>query len=137
MENNKRERTQEYTPEIAKEICDEIASNPCGIGILCERNPSWPSKKRIFQWLRDNETFRDDYHKAIQDRIAPLVEDLLDEANKPSSSLAEAQDKRLKNDTVKFLAMKLAPKIYGDVVYWKMASMEERLDKLLEIAHKK
>lgn len=118
-------RPTDYTHELAKEICDTIASSSTGIKRLCKENSSWPSHNTIYRWLTIYPEFSDQYAQAKRNQIEILVEEILEIADDSSQDqLMTPQGhvvcnteliarSRLRIDTRKWLAAKLVPKIYG------------------------
>jgi hypothetical protein len=125
-------RPTDYTRELGEEICHAIATSSKGLIALCKLNPHWPDRSNIFKWRRNNLEFRDLYEQAKKDQVEALVDECLDIADDTSrDSLtrinAEGEEyevanteymnrSRLRIDTRKFLAAKLAPKLYGEKV---------------------
>jgi hypothetical protein len=123
-------RPTDYTPELADEICDKIATSPRGLIALCAENPHWPSRETIYAWKRSKKEFSDKYTQAKIDQIEPLVDECIDIADDTSQDTLVRYDhngdeyetcnnefinrSRLRIDTRKWFASKLAPKIYGD-----------------------
>lgn len=119
-------RPTSYTKEIAQEICDAISTSSIGIRRLCKQHKHWPDGATIFRWRQNNSAFRDQYAQAKKCQVEVLVDEILEIAD--DSSHDETHDKqgnakanseyinrsRLRVDTRKWLASKLAPKIYGD-----------------------
>lgn len=121
-----------YTKEIGEEICQKISVSEYGLKRLCKENPHWPCKQTIFEWRIKIKEFGDLYAKAKQDQIETLIDDCLDIADDTSQDTIVSVDSegverekcntewinrsRLRIDTRKFLAQKLAPKLYGDKV---------------------
>lgn len=121
-----------YTEELGREICSKIAVSDYGLKRLCAENPHWPCRQTILEWRIKIKTFGDMYAKAKQDQIETLIDDCLDIADDTSHDTLTKYGKdgepyevcnsewinrsRLRIDTRKFLAQKLAPKIYGDKV---------------------
>ncbi len=115
-----------YTPEIAKEICDKVASCSTGIKKLCKQHDHWPSYQTIYQWLRIHKYFRDLYTLAKRDQIQALVDEILEISDDSTHDDKEIESgavvcnaewiarSRLKVDTRKWLAAKLVPRLYGD-----------------------
>lgn len=118
-----------YSPEIAKEICDTIACTAKGLRKLCAENPHWPAFQNIHIWCQKYPEFRELYARAKVSQVEWLVEDALEIAYDGSKDSYvddkgnERQDhewvarSRLKVDTIKWFASKLAPKIYGDRIH--------------------
>ena len=119
-----------YSPEIANEICRTIATTSMGLKRLCALNPSWPDRSTILQWRIDNQSFSDQYIKAKVDQIEALIDECLDIADNTDNDTLIRENKdgseyevcnsewinrsRIRIDTRKWLACKLAPKLYGD-----------------------
>lgn len=119
-----------FNLEIAEEICEAIATHPISVKKLCEKNPHWPVQETIFKWIRHYPEFTRMYFAAKCVQIEPIVDDILEiaddtsndtvvkfgEDGKPYASCNKEwiNRSRLKIDTRKWLACKLAPKIYGD-----------------------
>jgi|SRR5579864_9435584 hypothetical protein len=119
-----------YTKEIGEEICRKIAVSDYGLKRLCAENPHWPCRQTILEWRIKIDEFGVMYAKAKQDQVETLIDDCLDIADDTSRDTIIKTNKdgdeyevcntewinrsRLRIDTRKFLAQKLAPKIYGD-----------------------
>lgn len=119
-----------YTKEIGEEICLKIATSDKGMRRLCKENPHWPCYQTIFEWRIKIPSFGDQYAKAKQDQIETLVDQIIDIADDTSNDTLIKKNKdgenyevcntewinrsRVKIDTRKWLASKLAPKIYGE-----------------------
>lgn len=115
-----------YTLELAKKICDAVATNPLSIGRICKRNPGFPHVDTVFTWKREKPEFSEMYAKAKRDQIEVLVDEILDISDDASEDYytnskgeeifdsEHVQRSRLKIDTRKWYAAKLAPRVYGD-----------------------
>lgn len=128
MKNTKRGRPTIYTPELAQEICDVIASSSKGIRRLCNENEHWPNPDTIYRWISGHQEFSERYARAKRLQIEVIVDEMLDIADDTSHD-AKLNDEgkliydhehihrsRLRIDTRKWLAAKLAPKIYGEKI---------------------
>ena len=125
---SKKGRPTDYTTELADEICSTIALSSKGIGRLCKDNPSWPTKETIFSWLKTYGDFSDQYARAKRLQIEVLVDEIIEIADDSSQdNIINKQGQiicnnesinraRLRIDTRKWIASKLAPKIYGDKI---------------------
>lgn len=114
-----------YTEQLADRICDVVAANPMGLPKICEKYPELPSCEtiRAWRWTKDGFSAKYARAKALQsEMMAESLEDVIDETDKAiwfehgvpkidSGIIAQA---RLRVDTRKWFASKLAPKIYGD-----------------------
>jgi hypothetical protein len=118
-------RPSMYTDELAKDICDKIASHTCSVGELCKLNPHWPKVETIRVWRRSRSEFAAMYAQAKIDQIEGLVDEIIeisdnqhrdtitdDEGNERCNSEWIARS-RLRVDSRKWLASKLVPKLYG------------------------
>lgn len=119
-----------YDPELAKEICDTIASCDDGLKTLCRKNKHWPHYQRIYEWRNSNAEFADMYARAKASQVEVLVdlaweiarENSNDTIVKKSKSGSEFEScnsewvnrSRLKVDTIKWLAAILQPKKYSE-----------------------
>ncbi len=118
-----------YTEELGDEICEVIAASPKGLIALCKENPHWPVREVIYRWKRRHPEFGLKYAKAKADQIEPLIDQCIDIADDTSRDTLTKIDSngepyevcnsewinraRLRIDTRKWFASKLAPKIYG------------------------
>ncbi len=124
----KQGRPSIYTEDLAKDICDKIASSSKGLKKLCAENPHWPNKDTIFTWLKNNPAFADQYARAKRCQIEALIDEIIEIAdddsndqklNESGSSVCNKEfiaRSRLRIDTRKWLASKLVPKVYGSSV---------------------
>lgn len=129
----------EYSEEIAKDICMQISTSTKGIRKLCEENKHWPDRANIYRWCSEREEFRDRYVKAKAFQVDWLAEEALEVAYDKSgdkienekgvyvSNSANVNRARLQVDTLKWIAAKLAPKIYGDNVKRENTEAEKSL----------
>jgi hypothetical protein len=114
-----------YNEELANEICGTIASSSVGLATLCGNNPHWPSRDTIYQWRENNPSFSDKYARAkiyqgefLADEIIEIADDtsrdtmVNEEGITVFNNTAVARD-RLRIDSRKWDASKLAPKIFG------------------------
>jgi hypothetical protein len=117
-----------YNETIAKEICRQLSSTNLGINKLCEKNPDWPSPSTVFEWRITYRDFSELYDSAKRNQIEVLISEIVeisddisndeienDKGNRVCNSEYIARS-RLKIDTRKWIASKLAPKIYGEKV---------------------
>jgi hypothetical protein len=126
-------RPTKYTPEMVELICQRVATHDCGLRKLTDMYDDMPDKVNINIWRRKYPEFRSRYAQAKCEQIEFLTEDMLDIADDGSNDWMEHYDKnsecigwrvngehiqrsRVRIDTRKWLASKLAPKIYGDAI---------------------
>ena len=120
-------RPTDYNPEMATRICDLVATHDIGLPRLCEMFSDLPAHQTINRWRRENLQFSAKYAQAKMEQ-AELMAESIDEIARnldnyhyvdpdtgacklDSGMVAQA---RLMIDSRKWLASKLAPKIYGD-----------------------
>jgi hypothetical protein len=123
-------RPSDYTDELANEICKAIATSSKGLKNLCAENPHWPHRDTILEWRFKNKAFSDLYMQAKVNQVEALVDECLDIADDTDNDTITKTTKsgeeyeacnsewlnrsRLRIDTRKWLAAKLAPKLYGE-----------------------
>ncbi len=121
-------RHSEYNDEIGKEICDTIATSSKGIKALCKLHPHWPCPDTIFRWRKEMLNFSDLYARAKQMQVEVFVDEIIEIADDSSKDYTvndqgktvvdheHIQRSRVRIDTRKWIAGKLAPRIYGDKI---------------------
>lgn len=118
-------RPTSYNAEIAKLVCDRVATHTDGLRKLCAKYVDMPDDTTIALWRITHEEFSRQYIDAKRSQIDLIIEDLDDlydenvsyyidsEGNKridaPSAAIATA-----KTNNKKWYASKIAPKVYGD-----------------------
>ncbi len=122
-------RPTDYTPELADQICAELASG-ISLRTVCNADDK-PCTATVFNWLRRYPEFLHQYEKAKEESADALVEEMLDIADDGTNDWMEVNDKgggcvgykingehvqrsRLRVDVRKWAASKLKPKKYGD-----------------------
>lgn len=118
-------RPTKYTPELAEKICQRVATHDVGIQRLCDMYDDMPDKSTIRLWKLVHPEFSTQYIKAKQEQVTNFAEDIIDIADNGSKDYELTDDgfkldnehiqrSRLRVDTRKWYASKLAPKIFGD-----------------------
>lgn len=115
-------RPTKYTPELIDEICEAIASSELGLQHLCDANPHWPERARIFIWRRKYPEFKLKYDKAKEEQTDVCLEYMQEIVNEPHTYTdKDTGDKRVdvamlkvKLDNMKWQMAKLKPKKFGD-----------------------
>ena len=122
-----------YTPELADEICEAVATNACGLTTLIKAHPHWPVKANIYIWLRKYQSFRDHYTRAKEEQVevsVDLMQEMMDDEHHFQDDKGQiridVQMLRVKVDAIKWQAGKLKPKKYGE------GRVEEQNNALLE-----
>jgi len=116
-----------YNTKLADKICEVVATSNLGTNKLCLIHKAWmPSQDTIYKWRYRHQKFAENYAKAKAQQAELLAEEIIDIADdgfndtyiddeglvKTDSDVI--QRSRLRVDTRKWYASKLAPKIYGD-----------------------
>lgn len=119
-------RPTEYSQELAKLICERVATHEVGLHRLCSMYDDMPAKITINQWRNKYPEFATQYAQAKISQIETLIDEIIDIADD------SAQDEiindqgvrvcnsefiarsRLRIDTRKWLAAKLIPRLYGN-----------------------
>lgn len=102
---------QSYTPELAEQICKNIAEGE-SLRRICMKD-GMPSRMTVLRWLeRDHEGFVAKYARAREAQADTMDDFILDVANACTPETAQAD--RVKIGAYQWRAMKLAPKKYGD-----------------------
>ena len=117
-------RPTTYTPELGDKICELVATNTCGLDELCDTYDFMPNESSVRLWRFKHVQFSTKYAQAKMFQAELLAEQIHkissavltyhdSEGNEriDSGSVASA---RLRVDSIKWHASKLAPKIYGD-----------------------
>ncbi len=119
-------RPSGYTEAIAVEICRRIAERE-SLRKICA-DPDMPDKTTVLRWLaaKENAEFRTQYAHAREMQADTLFDEALEIADETSDDWITTEDgkkvldhehvqrSRLRVDTRKWAAGKLAPKKYGD-----------------------
>ncbi len=124
----KKGRPSLYTDALAAKICRRLTEGET-LRSVC-RDKAMPDKATVLRWLGDKTKadFRDQYAHAREMQADALVDEALEIADDASGDWATDKDgkkvlhhehvqrSRLRVDTRKWAAGKLAPKRYGDKV---------------------
>ena len=122
-------RPTKYTPKLADDICSRLAQGE-SLRRVCTSD-ELPCAATVFNWLRTNDEFLEQYERAKQESADAMADEILDIADDGTNDYMEKKDKdgnvigealnsehiqrsRLRVDTRKFLMAKMKPKKYGD-----------------------
>lgn len=117
-------RPSSFTQAKADLICERLATGE-SLRSICSSD-DMPSQTSVFRWLRDNESFREQYARAREDQAETIFDEMLDIADDSSLDripgkeggsivdLDHIQRSRLRIDARKWVLGKLAPKKYGE-----------------------
>jgi hypothetical protein len=132
-----------FNQEYADILCGEIATCPESLARIVKRlqgeHENFPVVSTLFKWLRENESFSNQYAGAKESQSDILVDEILeivdDESGDENGSVA-VQRAKLRLEARKWIASKLKPKSYGDRldISGKITSEHSLGGLLLEIA---
>ena len=101
----------EYTPELATQICNRIATGDSVITIT--KDETMPCEQAFYDWLAKYEGLLEEYMRARAMQQHGAFDRMREIA---SDKTIDAADKRVMIDVEKFRIVKLAPKWYGDKI---------------------
>lgn len=119
-------RHSEYTPEMGDRICNIVATHTMGLKVLCKIYPELPDDSTVYEWRLKHDDFSRNYVKAKQLQAELMAEEIIYISDDCSDDIRYDKDgnehcntefvarSRLRVDSRKWIASKLAPKIYGD-----------------------
>lgn len=132
-------RHSEYTPEIGDRICELVSTNMIGTNKLSKLYDWMPSNETIYKWRWQHKDFAEKYAlskmrqaQLTAENLQELceVETYIDEKGVERIDPGRMALQRLKVDTAKWEASKLAPKVYGDVRPHEQSNPQETLQKI-------
>ena len=114
-----------WTLELENAICSAIAITPKGLEHICKAHPEFPSPDAIQDRKLKSTDFGGKYARAKADQVMILAEQIIEIADDAQNDVIDTDDGPVVNreiverckiriDARKWLASKLAPKIYGD-----------------------
>ena len=118
-------RPRLYSPELAARACELIATHAYGLKTICNMYDEMPSYETIYQWAALYPEFNEKYRRARELQQDACAEEMKEIAYDDSGDMMES-DKgfvgnptsvsraKLKIETLKWQATRLAPKTYGD-----------------------
>ncbi len=80
-------RPTDYSPELAEEICERIATQPRGLDFICETDPQFPSARTVARWIANNPDFCQKYQFARERQATLLFDESLEIADDSSGDL--------------------------------------------------
>lgn len=140
-----------WTDELGAEIVEAVGLIPRGLSWLCQQNPHWPNVATIWNWKATRPEFRNAFNEArrrLADELAFEAVEIADdgrgdarliERRDGSSFVVQDQEfaarSKLRVETRRWLASKLAPETYGDRLdatlrVGPILSQEDALDQL-------
>ncbi len=131
-------RPSSYTPEIAEEILDRLASGE-SLRTICASSEDFPDIRSVMRWLRKDEDFRQQYARAREIWADSVVDECQHIADTPQEGVIvkELKDgseeitredmlghRKLQIDTRKWAAARMSPRKYGDSSLMKLGDAE-------------
>ncbi|WP_342711523.1 terminase small subunit protein [Bradyrhizobium sp. B124] len=119
-------RPSDYSLELAALICDRMAEGE-SLRTICKAD-DMPARSTVFLWLAAHKEFSDLYARATDARAHLLAEEILQISDDGSNDTYRDSDgnvmtdhdviarSRLRVDSRKWLAARLAPRKYGDKI---------------------
>ncbi len=116
-------RPSKYSEELANLICQRVATHTVGLPALCEMFDDMPAAVTVNAWRFEKNDFSIRYAQAKMFQAELMAEEINDlcevETFEDENGIKRVDNgrvalQRLKVDTRKWQAAKLAPKIYGD-----------------------
>ena len=104
-------RPSPYSDDLAEAICAALGEGKA-LREICAHD-GMPSVSTVFRWLEAREDFRERYARARDVQAQVVAEGGLLEAMKAGAAL-DPQAARVRFDAARWLAGKLAPKVYGE-----------------------
>jgi hypothetical protein len=118
-----------FTQDLADQICEGIIDGMSLRKVL--RQDGMPAGQTVWRWLRENQSFSEQYTRATAERAEAMAEDIMEisddgtndyiednyqEGKTPGYALngENIQRSKLRVDTRKWLMSKMQPKKYGD-----------------------
>ncbi len=110
---------------IAEQICDAIAVTPKSLEAICKANPAFPHHETFRRWLHNSDEIRGMYARAKASQCQILADQIIEIADDSARDVIKTDDgdvvdrevierARIRIDSRKWLASKLAPRIFGD-----------------------
>jgi hypothetical protein len=131
-------RPSGYSQELADRICLLISEGK-SLRAICERD-DMPSRRAVFTWLMRHDDFASRYARARELQADLLFDEILEIADDTSKDFVETtigegitvrradhehiNRSRLRVDTRKWMAAKLAPKKYGERVTQEISGLD-------------
>ena len=101
-----------YTPELADDICAHL-SRGISLNRICQL-PHMPGHTAVWQWLERYPEFASKYARAREVQAEYYADEMVDISD--TADKENAQAIRVRVDTRKWIAAKLRPKKYGELV---------------------
>jgi hypothetical protein len=108
-------RITEYDYNLCVEICDLVADGKSVIKAL-DSNKQYPTWSTFRRWKQDNEELQTLYARSIQDKSEMVMFEIQETMQEMRQGKITAGEARVIIDTLKWMASKFYPKMFGDKV---------------------
>jgi hypothetical protein len=105
-------RPSDYTPEIARAICDRLALDE-SLASIC-RDERMPSTTTVYRWRNAHLEFRDDYARAREDQGHTVADTIGDIRRAVMAGEIAPDVARVAGDLAKWEASRRAGRDFGD-----------------------
>lgn len=102
-------RPTDYTPELAATICAELASGRSMVELTMR--PDMPGQTAVYEWLERYPEFAKMYSRAREWQAHTIADRATHMA---LHGAADPQSAAVQLNAIKWMAARLAPKVYGD-----------------------
>lgn len=138
VKKRQQSKSNYFSEEIAIQICEAIASSTDTLEVICQQNPHFPTPRAIHLHKHKDADFRSMYMSAKSAQSDILVEQLRTIYNDPAlkNGLENVAVARLQIDTIKWLASRLLPRLYGNKLDLAESVNKEELAQLTETVNK-
>jgi len=109
-------RPSTYSEELATSICERIAEGESLVTICKDAN--YPCFRTVFNWINSKPEFLQLYARARESQLEKMAQEINEIAD---NTTEDANSRRVRVDTRKWLLSKLIPKVYGDATLLKHA----------------
>lgn len=103
-----------YSPELAADICEKLASGS-SLRAICASD-TMPCMSSVFLWMTKNPDFSENYARAQKERSSAMFEEMLEIGDDVAADAAEVSKAKLRVDTRKWALSRMDPKRFGDKV---------------------
>ncbi len=112
-----------YSPEVAARVCERVATHPVGLRKLCDMYDDMPDKEAILDWRYKYPDFAANFNISKQFQAEIMAEEMNDLCEVPTYFDRQGIERvdagrvacqKLKVDSIKWQAARLAPRMYGD-----------------------
>ena len=106
-------RPNEYNIVLCEEICEKVSLGE-HIKTVLDSNEKYPTFPTWCKWKRDNNELFNLYTRSIQDKSEMVIFEINETMSDLKKGVIDASQARVIIDTLKWLASKYYPKMFGD-----------------------